>query len=182
MAPAIFASLIPAAMQIGKGIIDSGKANELSSFERPTREIPQAIQEMITRQRILASQNKMPGSDVIENKILSAGASGVGDIKDMASSSSSGISAISNLYGNVMNSLGELGVKNQEYSNEQIQNLLSSLPTLGTEQTANWQYNKADPYEAAKRAEAAYRYSSAQNTFKGVQGVSNIFGALANIS
>jgi hypothetical protein len=176
------ATIIPAAMQIGKGIFDSGKANELSEIDRPTREVPQAFQEMIMRQRILAGQTKAPGADVLENRLLSAGASGVGDIKEMASSPSSGLSAISNLYGNIMGSLGDLSVRNQEFSNDQIQNLLSSLPTLAGEQSKNFDFNEADPYLAAKRAEAAYRYSSDQNTFKGVQGVSNIFGALANIS
>lgn len=178
MEPTLIASLIPSLMQGAKAIFDSEKVSDLSSVRRPTRYVAPAIQEAVDRARIMATQTKVPGADALENNILSAGGAGIRDIKEFATSPSSALSAVSNLYGNLSGELQKLNIRNEGYNTEQIQNLIQTLPMLGAEQNKNWQYNEADPYDAAKKAEAAFRYSRDQNAFN---SVSNIFGTLATL-
>lgn len=170
---------IPAIMQFIQGIKQQGQADELGQIQRPTRTVPPAVQEMINRSRILAGQTKAPGADILENKLLSTSAAGVNDIKNTASSSSSALSAITNLYGNQMGGLNDLSIRNQDYSQQMMEQLLGNLNVLGGEQNKNFDYNFADPYDNAKKAESALRYGADKNKYNAVNNLAgNATGAI----
>ena len=170
---------IPAIMQFMQGIKQQGQADELGQIQRPTRTVPPAVQEMINRSRILAGQTKAPGADILENKLLSTSAAGVNDIKNTASSSSSALSAITNLYGNQMGGLNDLSIRNQDYSQQMMEQLLGNLNVLGGEQNKNFDYNFADPYDNAKKAESALRYGADKNKYNAVNNLAgNATGAI----
>lgn len=170
---------IPAIMQFIQGIKQQGQADELGQIQRPTRTVPPAVQEMINRSRILAGQTKAPGADILENKLLSTSAAGVNDIKNTASSSSSALSAITNLYGNQMGGLNDLSIRNQDYSQQMMEQLLGNLNVLGGEQNKNFDYNFADPNDNAKKAESALRYGADKNKYNAVNNLAgNTTGAM----
>lgn len=170
---------VPAVMQIVQGISQGIKADELGAVKRPNREVPPAVQEMINRARILSSQTKAPGADVLENRLVSSTAAGVNDINQLASSPSSALSAVSNLYGNQMQGQQDLSIRNQDYNQQMQQQLLGLLPQLAEEQNKNWEWNKADPYMQAKAAESALYYGRDNNFQQGAKNlVGNITGAM----
>ena len=170
---------IPAVMQMITAFNQRQDANALADVKRPERSVPPAVQEMINRARILGTQTKAPGADVLENRLLSSTASGVNDINQAATSSSSALSALSNLYGNQMGGMQDLSVRNQDYTQKMQEQLLGLLPQLGAEQNKNWEWNKADPYTQAKAAESALRYGSMMNLQGGAKNLAGgITGAM----
>ena len=166
----IIAGLLSMAPGVAKSIFGIGqgmRARDLAKMERPTREMPTGIEEMLANARMMAGLTELPGQDRMEQKIASSTAGGLSAAKQVSGSSASTLGALSDIYGKEMGSLADLeGMAANFWAGNQGQ-LQGALGEYGQWQDKMWQWNKGQPYLQAMDAAKQLNMASPINTLTG---------------
>ena len=179
MSPLI-AALLGSAPGIAKSIFGASqglRARDLAKMDRPTREVPAAIQEMVANAKMMAGMTQLPGQQRIEEKIGSSGATALSQAQQASPSSAATLGSLSDIYGKQMGQYADLeGMAANFWAGNQEQ-LQGALGTQAGWQDQAWQWNEAQPYMQQMDAARRLNEASAQNIFGGLAGA--IGGGLA---
>jgi len=175
----LLSQLAPAAINLTKAGVQGYKANQLGKTPRPTYEIPQAIQEATNSARYQAGMTRLPGQNIMEDRLGRTTSNALGDLKEVSNSPSQLGANIAKVYGNQMNAENTLGIQaGQNWQNNQGL-LRSQLGQLGRYQDYQFDYNQNQPYQAKMAASSALREGAFRNLSAGVGDISKTGTALA---
>lgn len=177
----LLAQAIPTALELTKAYSQSKQAKELEKVGRPQYEIPEAVQQQVNQARYLASMRELPGQNLMEAKLGQTTAKGINQMQNAAANPADLASNIAKLYGAQNEATQNIGIKaGQNWLNQQGQ-LSNALRMLGQYQQQQWDYNKKQPYEEAKAAEAALREASYRNLAAASTNIASGISGAANM-
>jgi hypothetical protein len=155
----------------GAGLLQNKRANELMENNvRPDYEIPAEIDQIVQMARVLASQNELPGQDIIEEKIGGTLGNQVRDIRDMSSSSAAALSALSRSYGNTVAQQRDLGISAAQNKQRLQELLMERLKMKAQYQDKAWKMNELDPYLETAATASALKQAGLTNIYSGIEG------------
>lgn len=175
----LLSQLVPAAINLTKAGVQGYKANQLGKTPRPAYEIPQAIQEATNSARYQAGMTRLPGQNIMEDRLGRTTSNALGDLKEVSNSPSQLGANIAKVYGNQMNAENNLGIKAGENWQNNQGLLRSQLGQLGRYQDYQFDYNQNQPYQAKMAASSALREGAFRNLSAGVGDISKTGTALA---
>lgn len=165
-------SLMPAALGLIKAYQQQKQIKELEKIERPTYEMPEAIKQQLNQSKYLASMSELPGQNLMEAKLAQNTSKGIAQMQNASANAADLSSNIAKLYGAQNEGIQNIGLKaTQNYLNQQGQ-LRNVLSAVGQYQDKEFDYNKNQPYDAAKAAESALRYAAWKNVSSSVKDLS----------
>jgi len=177
----LLAQAIPAGIQLAKSYKQSQQAKELEKMGRPQYEIPEAVQQQVNQARYLASMRELPGQNLMEAKLGQNTAKGIAQMQNASANSADLASNIAKLYGAQNEGVQNIGLKaGQNWLGQQGQ-LSNALRMMGQYQQQQWDYNKRQPYDEAKAAEAALREASYRNLAAASTGIASGISGAANM-
>lgn len=193
MIPALIAA-IPSLIQAGQGIKQQIEAKKLAknnnrpSYNPTKYVIPPEIAEYVNRKKSQVS-NMLPGQSLMENKIDANTSNAAAAIQQSGSSTAdiiNSIMGINNQANDAKNTLGIQGAQNYVNTQNAVdQALLSSAGYKDRAYDINsglydksFNINSLDPYKERAAAASSLTGAGMQNTYNGIQGLSNI-GMLA---
>ena len=174
----ILSQALPSAINGGKAIAQGIKANKLSKIERPTYGIPQGVLDAVNQSKYLASMRELPGQNLMEGRLGQNTSKGINELKNVSANAGDLASNVARMYSGNNDALNNIGIQaGQNWMNNQ-NGLNQVLQTLGGYQDKQFEYNKNQPYQAAKAAESALREGAFRNlTSMGTNIASGIGGA-----
>jgi hypothetical protein len=177
----LLAQAIPTGIELAKAYSQSKQAKELEKVGRPQYEIPEAVQQDVNRARYLASMKELPGQNTIEAKMAQNTAKGINQLQNVSANPADLAANVARLYNAQMEGTQNLGIKAaQNWQGNQGQ-LSNALRMLGQYQQQQWDYNKKQPYEEAKAAEAALREASYRNLAAASTNIASGISGAANM-
>jgi len=143
---------------------------------RPTMEVPESVDKMISMYGDMATRTRLPGQDLIEGNIRSSTVTGMDRIQEMQSGAG-GLGAVAEMVAREQDQFSNLGI-----SGAQLQRQAETMQAgavgqrAGWEQKA-WEWNKAQPW-SQKYAEAygeghAMEAAGVQNMWSAATGLGN---------
>lgn len=156
-------ALLPAAFQLGTGIYQGIKGNQLGRAKQPKFEIPKEQQQALGIAENLASQRNLPGQSIIEDKMRSSTASGVNALKGAGMNGSS-MQAMVDLFTNESLGLRDLGIAAEEQWIQKQGTLANALEQMAGWQNQKNQYEKYDPFAKQMETASMMKEGALQNT------------------
>ena len=174
MASAIIGA-IPQTFKVVDGIRQNREANRLMDENvRPEYEIPNEVKQALEIARVMASRNKMPGQEILENQIQGQLGNQVRDIKDLSVSSGQALNAAANAYAGQQNRLQDLGVQSARNKQELEAVLMAKLEGIAQYQDKEFKMNEMDPYLDAAMTASALKQSGLTNIYSGFEGIGRV--------
>ena len=178
----MFASLIPAALQLGTSLWQLSEAGQLKNQARPKYEIPQAMEDAYNKSKILAAQRKLPGQDLIEGQLRNNTASAINSINQMGGGAA-GMGAALQAFGNENNALTNLNIDAAKRYDTNQNNLIGLSQKFAEYQDRVWDMNKYQPYmkdmidaENMTNAALGNMGNSANSAGSGIDDMIKMFG------
>ncbi len=174
------AGFIGTGVGIGVGalqtVIGLFQKRKLKEPKAPRKSVSPKIGQMIDIYRSAASQQKMPGQDVTEQKQAGAISSGISNIQKVSGGGGSAAQAIANMYTGQMSMLNDLTASAAKWREQNKSAYANALMKGAAAEDEAWKYNKLLPYQRAVQ-----KYDEAMATAnKNISaGLSNIAGTAA---
>lgn len=166
------ASLIPTLAQTGIGVGQYFKGRKMGQEQRPTYQIPSAVNELVGRQRT-AMTSDMPGQQAM---IDQQRATSSNQMEQMAKYGMIDPNLASNVYGDERSMVGNIGLQGANYRSTEKDKYLSALGMLGQYQDYQQDMNVFDPYRRKMDAAGAMMGSGMQNIMGGLTGMADYTG------
>lgn len=159
---------IPGAAQAGLGIYQTIQANKYrKEFKRPTFETPPSIGKATELAKREALKTKLPGQDLIEQKLASKTAQGVSALKEAADSPVGVQAGVTRLVEGEQRALAGLKIGAEQMRSRQVLNLQRALGVEAGYELEAFKMNEFEPYMNAQRTAAMMGSAGTQNIFAG---------------
>lgn len=146
-----------------KAYRQNDQAKKLSKTGRPEYEIPPAVREAVNLARLQAANSKLPGQNLMEQKLDNTTSRGLAELKNVSTNPSQLAANAAKLYSYQQDAQNNLNIAGaQNYNNNQAM-LRGQLGQLGQYQDKQWDYNKFQPYVNDMAASSALREGAFRN-------------------
>lgn len=170
--PLAVAAALAAAPAVIQGVQAYGqnrKAKEFAKAQRPKFETPSEITSALKNAEMMAQQRKLPGQDLIEQKMDADTAAAYNRMNEASTNPAMSLGALSNLTARQGQNRNALGVQAANYVSNQQANLRNMQNVYGGWQNRQWDYNLNQPYQQSMAAASALRNAAMRN----LQGAAN---------
>lgn len=185
-------SAIPSLFKLGTGLFQNsqarGLARNLQRPKYPTYNIPPEVLSYLKGSQLQALNTKLPGQDLIENKLSRSTSSGVHATQESGAGSGEILNNVSSLYGKEMDNVNDLGIKGAENYNANQDKLNQALLTMANfkdkkfgEDLKAFDYNENQPYQNTAASVSALRNASGKNIYGGINDLSSM-GSMLSLS
>lgn len=172
VALSLASSLIPS---IAQGITGSRQKKEAERIRkgttRPTYETPMKAKKMESIAEQQATQG-LVGRSTLEDRLRSSTAGAVRATEEVATSPASRLAAITATYGQEMEGMEDIAMKDAQARLEAANRLARTYGAMADYQDKEFAYNKQAPYEEAMAAASALTGAGMQNTQGMFEGLS----------
>jgi hypothetical protein len=157
-------------------MISSSAQRRKAEREREPYKTPEAITDLVSMAENVAGQRRLPGQDIMEQRIASTAAQRAGDVMEGTAGTGAGIGALAMLNRGTAEAQQNLAVDAANYYAQNQRFLANALNTQAQYQDKEYMINQQMPYEAGMRASAMLKEGGMQNLWG---AVSSGFGYLA---
>lgn len=164
------AMMLPAVYQMGAGIYQGIKENELGKTKDPGYQIPDSAKKSLGTMEGLASQRELAGQSLIEDKMQSTTASGVNALNESGVDSAT-LGAMVDLFTNEQYGMRDLGIAAENAWMANKNKLAGALTDYSVFEDKKFDIEKRKPYEEAMRASTMLKEGSMQNLMGGMTGM-----------
>lgn len=164
MPVAAIAMLAPALIQGALGAAQYFGGRKLAKTPTPAYQIPNAVNQMVSTQRRYA-QGEMPGLSAMESNQRQTTANA---FENMGKFGVIDPNTASSLYGQERGMLGNIGLQGAQYQVGEKDKYLNTLGVLADEQSRQWDWNVAQPFERTMSTASSLMGSGIQNVWGGV--------------
>jgi len=159
----------------GKSLFGLGQMLFNKEPERPTYEIPSELSQIVGLSRHLASQQGLPGQDLIERNLASTTAQNVNAIQETTTGGAA-LGAVTDAYGNQLKAQQNLEVQGAQYNAQQVQGLQRALGMMAQAKDQAFEYNENMPYQRELQQFYNQKQAGANNLFGGMMDITSALG------
>ncbi len=169
--------------KIGEGISQNAKANKIArTNKRPWMEIPSEVSQGLNNAKYVAAQTKLPGQDLIEQKIGSSFANYANALEKVSPSTGTTLNDLSMGYQNNLNKLADLGIAGAENWQQNQGVLRNELNNMADWQQKKFMYNFDEPYRIKAATASALKGAGMQNINAGITDAAGTVANYANMN
>jgi hypothetical protein len=173
-------ALLSGLLQVGTGIWQAFKSDDLSKEERPVYTVPKEAEQALNVAKQQA-YGTMPGYNQALGNIQQQEATSISKAKEVAQSGSDILGFISGQNLATNRALGGLDAANEQYKASGLRNLQGALGTRAAYSDKAFDINQMQPYLQAMQASSVMGEGAIQNIAGGVNaGISNYIGYKQN--
>lgn len=149
--------------QMVKGAIQGGS-------KAPQMIIPKSATAALNVAQAQAGQTKMPGQDIMEDKLAMAAASAANRVMEMTGGGAAGLGAMANINQGLSKSLGDMAYNQANYVAGQKQNLQGQLNNMAQWEQQQFQMNEYQPWLQKMESAKTLKDSGMQNLWGAASG------------
>lgn len=149
--------------QMVKGAIQGGS-------KAPQMSIPKSATAALNVAQAQVGQTKMPGQDIMEDKLAMAAASAANRVMEMTGGGAAGLGAMANINQGLSESLGDMAYNQANYVAGQKQNLQGQLNNMAQWEQQQFQMNEYQPWLQKMESAKTLKDSGMQNLWGAASG------------
>lgn len=181
------ASAVPAAYQLGSGLVQGVRGMLLGGRRRPRYRIPKEITENVGLAQgafNASSRYGLPGQGRMEDRLRGSQAASMQAIQQSQQSPAAMLTGFAAVDQNTKNALADMGVRaadfRQQNMDANMRTLMSAKNALAQYRDREFKMNRMQPWQQAMAASGALRNSAMQNIYGGLSSAANTVGAYVN--
>lgn len=147
-----------------------------SQPQRPIYSTPQSVLDLVDSNKRLASSNKMPGQDILENRLGESTASAISEVKQILGGGPASLGAVADIYGKEQENLAKINYDASVWKSGQQDKLNQALAMMGRYEDKAFDINQMQPYQDEAASSSALQEGGLSNIHTGLSDVS---GALS---